>query len=165
MTNARILMLSAIAAIALSGQPVLAHDFDDFDHGGNCRHEHAAMAGHYLGPEISARLAHRLGLSPEQRQALEAIGDKHRPELRQLRDTLGDNGRALRKAQADDPKLAELAGAQGKAIADMIVLHKQIRAEVDKVLTDQQREKLDMMRQHAWRHQREGRGGWHDRRG
>jgi Spy/CpxP family protein refolding chaperone len=132
-------MLSAIAAVSLASQAAMAHGFDG---GENCQREHFARDGDNMGPRIPHRLAYRLGLSQEQRQALEAIAEKHRSDLRQLRDSISDNGRALRKAQADDPKLQELAAAQGKAIADMIVLHKQIRAEVDKVLTDQQRERL-----------------------
>lgn len=159
MSNARILMLSAAAALALASQPVLAHGFDP---GERCHHEHFAMAGDNMGPGIIGRVARRLGLSQEQRQALEAIADKHRPELRQLRDAIADNGRALKKARADDPKLQDLAAAQGKAIAGMIVLHKQMRAEVDTVLTPEQRNKLEMLRHHA-RHQNEGRGGWRDR--
>lgn len=159
MTNVRILMLSAIAAVSLANQPVMAHGFDG---GENGQREHFAMDGDNMGPRIPHRLAYRLGLSQEQRQALDDIADKHRSVLRQLRDSISDNGRALRKARADDPKLQELAAAEGKAIADMIVLHKQIRAEVDNVLTDQQREKLKMLRHHAWQ-QRSGHGQWHGR--
>lgn len=158
MSNARILMLSAIAAVSLASQPVLAHEFDRNE---RCQHEHSAMHSDGIGPGIVHRLADRLGVSKEQREALENIADKHRSDLRQLRDSIFDNGRALRKAQADDPKLPELAAAEGKAITDMIVLRKQIRAEVDSVLTDRQREKLKMLERHAW-HQHSDRGAWHD---
>lgn len=151
MSNARIFMLSTMAAIALAAQPVMAHGFDG---GENCRHGQFNMHGDDMGMRILNRLADRLDLSQVQRQALEAIADKHRSDLRQLRDSISDNGRALRKAQADDPRLPELALAQGKAISDMIVLRKQIRAEVDNVLTAEQREKLRMLWYGAWQQKR-----------
>ncbi len=159
MSNARILMLCAIAVISLASQPTLAHEFDG---GESCHHGHFSMRGDSMGLGVLHRLADRLGISKEQRAALEDIVDKHRPELRQLRESISDNGGALRRAQADDPKLPELAAAEGKSIADMIVLRKQIGAEVDSVLTDRQREKLRMLERHAW-HQRSDRSAWHDR--
>jgi Spy/CpxP family protein refolding chaperone len=159
MSNARILMLCAMAVVSLASQPAVAHEFDG---GEGCHREHSAMHGDGMGPGILHRLGDRLGVSKEQREALEGIAGKHRSDLRQLRGLIFDNGRALRKVQADDPKLPELAAAEGKAIADMIVLRKQIRAEVDSVLTDRQRDKLKMLERHAW-HQHSDRSAWHDR--
>lgn len=105
------------------------------------------------------RLARHLDLTGDQLTAVRAIEDKHRAQLRDLRDRMRANHkqlRALAKAQTPDAgQLKTVADAQGKAIADMIVLRGEMRVEVDKVLTDKQREKLRHMR---------GKGHWgHDK--
>ncbi len=45
-----------------------------------------------------------------------------------------------------------LSEAQGKTLADMIVLRKKMRADVDKVLTEDQRQKLHEMFEHGRQH-------------
>jgi Spy/CpxP family protein refolding chaperone len=138
MRTAKLLMAAALAAGVLTTVPVLAHSFEGR---GGCR-QHAMWNG---GME---RMAERLGLSHDQRQALDAIDDKYRPQLRSLREQMWDNGKALHAARAEDAKLRTLADAEGKALADMIVLRKQMRAEIDKVLTDEQRERLHRFMEH-----------------
>ena len=99
------------------------------------------------------RMANTLNLSKQQRDAMYAIADKARPQTRELRDRLVETHKQLRAlTQQGTPKESEvrkLADAQGKAIADMIVLHTKIRAEIRGVLTDAQRQQLDQ-----WREQR-----------
>jgi Spy/CpxP family protein refolding chaperone len=91
-------------------------------------------------------MARHLDLSKPQLKALRDIEDKYRSRLRDVDDRLADNRKALADLKAGDPKLRELADAGGKAMADMIVLRTQMKDEMDKVLTDAQREK---MRNHA----------------
>jgi periplasmic protein CpxP/Spy len=138
MRTTKFLIAAALAAGAVATLPVQAHDMGAH---GSC---HAPAMG-YGG---MGRMMHRLGLSPDQRQALDAIDDKYRPQLRGLMEQLADNGRALRKLPADDAGLRTLADTEGKAVADMIVLRKQMRAEIDKVLTDEQRERLHRLMEH-----------------
>jgi Spy/CpxP family protein refolding chaperone len=101
-----------------------------------------------------ARLADRLGLSDAQRQSMKAIGDKYRPELRGLRQQLADSREELAKADVTDARLHELAEAQCKASTRMIIARRNMRMEMDKVLTDEQRRKLESMSEHRW-HRRE----------
>jgi Spy/CpxP family protein refolding chaperone len=145
-TPKRLLAALAVTA-ALGGLVTHAYAFDG-PH--NCRQE----SMHRFGKD---RMMKRLGISAEQRQALDAIQDKYRPQIRTLHEQISDSRDALRGMPANDPKLGELAAQQGKAMADMIVLRKQMRAEVDKVLTDQQKAQLRDMRF------RRGDGPWHER--
>ena len=124
--------------------PVLAHSHGERGCG------HMSHMGVYGDPE--ARIVHmakRLDLSADQLASVRSIVDKARPQLRSLRDQMAANHKQLRKldkdATPDAGQLRSIADAQGKAIADMIVLRTDMRSEIDKVLTDKQREKLHHM--------------------
>ena len=129
MSARKLLVIAAAAAVA--ALPVHAQPF-----GGG----HGACGGH--GEHSVERMAKHLGLSKDQVQAARAIEDKYRPKLREVEDRMSDNHKALAELKAGDPKLRELADAGGKAMADMIVLRTQMKDEMDKVLTDAQREKM-----------------------
>jgi Spy/CpxP family protein refolding chaperone len=103
------------------------------------------------------RLADRLDLSKEQRNAMRAIVDKARPQMRDLRDRLVDNRKQLRalerEAKPDEARVTQLADAQGRAIAELIVLRTKIIGEMRGVLTDEQRSRLE-----RWHRPHEERG-------
>ena len=96
-----------------------------------------------------------LDLSKQQRDAMYGIVDKARPQTRALRDRLFETHKQLRAlTQQGTPKETEvrkLADAQGKAIADMIVLHTKVRTEILGVLTNAQRQQLEQWRDHRGR--------------
>lgn len=102
------------------------------------------------------RMAQWLDLSAEQRTSVRAIEDKYRTQLRSLRDRMTDSRKALREATAqsepDDTKVRMLADAQGKAMADMIVLRTRMLVEMQLVLTDAQRAKLRDLRERKLSH-------------
>jgi Spy/CpxP family protein refolding chaperone len=152
-------LAASIAAFGLLGQPMLSQAYDG-EHGGHgkhgarsCRH---ADGDALQGPE---RMAKRLHLSPEQRQSMRAVEEKYRPQMRDLRQNLTDNRQALAKLGAGDPKFQELADTQGKSIARMIVLRKQMRAEIDPILTEPQRQQLERMLEHRRHHGEHGEHG------
>lgn len=143
MKTQKTILAASVVALGLLGHPILSQAFDG-DHSQrlahHCRQSPDANETHGWG-----RLAKRLNLTKEQRQSMNAIDDKYRPQLRDLRQFLQDNRAALAKMDAADAKLPELAAAQGKTIADMIVARKNMRSEMDKVLTEEQRQKLGKM--------------------
>lgn len=110
-------------------------------HMGGCHHtyQHAREAQIY-------RMGKRLGLTKEQRTAVRAIVDQHRPQMRALRDAQAESRHQLMALSAtgnpDTVQVRALADTQGKAIADMIVLRVRMRSEINKVLTEEQRKKL-----------------------
>jgi Spy/CpxP family protein refolding chaperone len=118
-----------------------------------------AFKGHegYGDPDrMIEHMATSLNLSKEQRDAMYAIVDKSRPQTRELRDRLTENHQQLRALmQQGAPKESEvrkLADAQGKAIADMIVLRNKVRTEIHNVLTDAQRTQMQQWREEHGRH-------------
>lgn len=141
------LLTGSLFALGLLAQPVPSQAFDG---------EHSHRSSHACGRSAHAfetdgwsRLADRLRLTKEQRASLTATDGKYRPELRDLRQLLSDNRKALTRMDATDAKLHELAEAQGKTLADMIVLRKNMRADVDKILSDDQRRQLQEMFGHG----------------
>lgn len=96
------------------------------------------------------RMGKRLGLTPEQRMAVRAIVEQHRSQMRALQWMHEQNQSQLREISAAGGStvghVRALADRQGKTIADMIVLRIQMRDEIDRLLTMEQRSKLMRMR-------------------
>ncbi|MGA7181118.1 MAG: Spy/CpxP family protein refolding chaperone [Thiobacillaceae bacterium] len=139
----RTLVAGSFVALGLFSHPVLSQAFDG-DRSYRSGH-HCWRSNHAFGRHEWRRLADRLNLTQEQRQSLYAIKHKYRPEQRDLRQLLSDNRKALAKMDASDPKLQELAEAQGTTVTDMIILRKKMRAEMEAVLTEDQRKTLHEM--------------------
>ena len=153
-TNKFILAASMIA-LGLLGQPGLSQASDgDYSRWSGHHHSDSADADETHG---WSHLADRLNLSEEQRQSMKAINEKYRPELHDLRQQLMDNRAALAKMDATDVRLHEQAEAQCKISTRMIIARKNMRSEMDKVLTDEQRQKLKMMFEYMG-----NRRSWHD---
>jgi Spy/CpxP family protein refolding chaperone len=88
----------------------------------------------------------------QQVPAVQSVLQKYSPELRDLRQLACENRQAFKAMSASDPKLQELAAAQGKTIADTMVVRKRVRAELDSLLTETQREKFHKMGNRRSRH-------------
>jgi Spy/CpxP family protein refolding chaperone len=97
------------------------------------------------------RMAEWLDLSTDQRTSVRAIEDKYRPQLRSLRGRMTETRKALIAAttqpRPNDAQVRMLADAQGKAMADMIVLRTRMFGEMRLLLTDAQRTKLRNFRE------------------
>ena len=152
MDTRKTFLAASAVALGLFAVPVLSQAFEGDQSerwGHRCRQSADANEMHGW-----ARMADRLNLSEEQRQTINAIDDKYRPELRTLRQALVDNRAALAKADLSDARVRELADAQGKTIADMIVARKHMRSEMVKVLTEEQRQQLGKLFERRWHHKR-----------
>lgn len=145
---------AVLIAIALTGS--VAAGIAVANPGGDaqsCGRGHHAMGygRHHSDHESRIeRMADVLGLTQEQRDAVRAIIDKSRPQKRALRDTLSEHRRQLRaltqQGIPSEGEVRQIADAQGRAIADMIVLRTRIQSDINAVLTQEQREKMQEMR-------------------
>lgn len=155
MHTVKTILAASAVALGLFSHPIVSQAFDGDR---SYRSEHGCWrSSHRFEQQGWGRLADRLNLTQEQRASIKAIYDKYRPELRELRQLQSDNRKALAKMDATDTRLQELAEAQGKTIADTIVLRKKMRDEMGAILTEDQRQKLHEMFGHR-RHQHR----WHD---
>lgn len=147
-TTTTVIISAVLAGSLAAAVPAFARSMGPH---GDCAHEGPGMSGMHGDPE--ARIEHmvkELNLSTTQRDAVRAITDKHRAEMRALRDRMTDNHKQLRTLTAqgdvDATKVRALADAQGKDMADMIVLRTRMQAEIGKVLTPAQREQMQKQR-------------------
>jgi len=121
------------------------------------------------------RLAQQLNLTDEQQQKIRAIHEQDRDDFRKIGQQMRDNRKALYRLDTSDAgyeaRVKKLARGQGELVERMIVLHSRERAEVRALLTPEQREtaqKLKQQRRDRMKDRmRDGKGdrGWHERQG
>lgn len=147
-TTTTVIISAVLAASMAAAVPAFARGMGP---GGDCPHGGPAMSGMHGDPDAHVEhMVRELNLDTKQRDAVRAISDKHRAEMRTLHDRMGENHKQLRaltaQGDADEAKVRALADAQGKDMADMIVLRTRIQAEIAKVLTPAQREQMQKQR-------------------
>ncbi len=113
------------------------------------------------------RMHKELGLTDQQVTKLRAIRDKYRPQKEKLRDEMRANRDKMRAlmdtGNASESSVRKLADAEGRLMSNMIVLHSDMKQEMDKVLTKEQLQKRNELRE-KWREERKERRGERDYR-
>ncbi|SMC20611.1 protein refolding chaperone Spy/CpxP family [Andreprevotia lacus DSM 23236] len=98
------------------------------------------------GPMLPLR---ELNLTDAQKQQLEQFREAQKPGMEAARKALHDAHDALRtftdSGNTDQTKLRALADAEGKAVADMAVLHAGFKQKLLSVLTPDQQQKLQQL--------------------
>lgn len=129
------------------------------DEDGEChRGGHSMKMGRHMDGEehFLDHMTRRLDLTKEQQASIQEILKKSDTGMRETRDKLRANHEALRKladdGQADAKQVQKLAQEQGRLIAEQIVQRTQVHGEIQKLLTDAQREQLKEMRERHGRH-------------
>ena len=145
---AALLGVSALGTYAVAEQGA-AGPCHGAKHEWSRHHGHHGFAGHGMH-----RLLRKLDLSTQQRDQVRDILKKSRPQFRSLGMQMRDNQRRLMDVNPDDPNyasiVAQVSQANGQAVTQMIQLRSQMRADVYKVLTPEQKQKLQTMKK-KWR--------------
>lgn len=152
------LLITTTAAALLGASALGSYALADQGQSGPChgaRHEWSSRHGHRgFEKHGMQRLMHKLDLSAEQRTQVRDIMKKSRPQMQALRTQMRDNQRRLMDVNPDDPNyaniVAQVSQANGQAMTQMIQLRSQLRADMYKVLTPEQKQKLQEI-QHKWR--------------
>ena len=96
------------------------------------------------------RMADRLALNDEQRVQIAAVVDESRQQMVSLRDQMMANREQLRELSQqrpfDETAVRDAADTQGDLKANMIVLRVQRRAQINAILTDEQRAQWEWKR-------------------
>jgi len=135
-----------ISSLALGGVAVANASADDD------RYERRGYSGKYcdkgnrgFGSRFE-RMTERLNLSEEQTKQVRTIRDNYRPQISTLADKMRDNRQQLRELMHGDTinqdKVKELAQVMGDLKTDKIILRAEMKAEIHKVLTKEQREEM-----------------------
>lgn len=108
------------------------------------------MRGKFADPErLVEHMTRRLELDDDQQQALENVVDAAAPEMNALRESARANRDAIRELDVNDPdydaKLSNLARENGELASTATLLHGRLRAEINALLTPEQRETLANM--------------------
>jgi Spy/CpxP family protein refolding chaperone len=121
------------------------------------------------GQKLRMLVAH-LELSEDQREQVRAMAEEHRESTRALRERIRDSRRALREAidsnESDEDAIRGAAAVLAAAEADMAVARASHRKGFEALLTPEQLEELERIKEERGR----GRGGphgtgdcpWHD---
>lgn len=118
------------------------------DHGWYGRHVPSyGPPGHVRGGMMGglSYLADELDLSKEQREKIRDIVKKSRTQMRDLGESLGDNRDNMNEIFNEKGHGAEfdkLAHRQGELIGEMIILRAKTRAQIEGVLTAEQKERF-----------------------
>jgi Spy/CpxP family protein refolding chaperone len=158
------ILVGTLATVAVAGT---ANAFPGGG-GGGCRHGHGAHHGMGMGGGFAGgpegrimRMADKLNLNKEQREKVWKIVDSQRSAAREKMYSMMESRKALREASRgkdfDAKKIRSLADAQGKTIADLMVMKAETMHQIRGVLTPEQQAQLDKMREHR-RHR------WSDKR-
>lgn len=156
-----------VSSLALGGFTVANADSDRFERGD--RFERFGYSGKVCdkkGKRFGYRndyMFERLDLSKEQVKKVRSIRDNYRPKMETLSDKARDNRKKLREAMHSDSinqnQVKKLAKVMGDLKEDKIILRAEIRTEIHKVLTKEQREEINNMKEdRGFGHRRNHRG-------
>jgi protein CpxP len=145
------MLVAAIPVLILSG-PVSAFKGGHCLERGGLHQRLTGMGGMPFGGRMGGmlRMMDALDLTKEQREKIWNIMDEKRTQLRTYMISMHEGRKQVHEAAAegdyDAAQVRKLADAQGKAMADLIVLRTSTRVEVQSVLTPEQQAKFKELR-------------------
>jgi Spy/CpxP family protein refolding chaperone len=98
---------------------------------------------------MMGRIAERLDLDEAQRESVDNIMNAAKPEIKALRERTKANHEALKALGPGDPEVQNIAIANGELATEATLLFARVRAEIDAVLTDEQRAELAELKDRA----------------
>ena len=162
-----------LGSLALGGFTVANADYDGYKrYDGDDRYEHSEDHDRYErgehkgkycnkhGKKSSGRMEYmikHLDLSEQQAKQVRSIRENYQPKMQALREKMKENRKELREAMHADTieqgKIKKLAQTMGELKTNKIMLRSEMRAEIHKVLTKEQREKMKSMKgKHGYKH-------------
>ncbi|ARO87895.1 hypothetical protein EBAPG3_009005 [Nitrosospira lacus] len=118
-----------------------------------CHHGAHSRMGQGMdgGERFLNRMTDRLKLTPEQRSSVEAVLQKSKSQMANLKEKMQTNRKALRELKqngsGDSSEVQVLAQERGNLVTESIIQRNKIRNEIQLVLTDTQREQMKQMRE------------------
>lgn len=146
-----LMTLGAAALVATTTVAVAGGKYCDEERGGHYKKEHHGEYG-MKGERKLDRMADYLELSDEQRTEINAIFADRADKMKAHRETMGDFYQQMRELSPSDPdyvaSVKKLADSQAAFMADRMVERAEVKAQIAAVLTPEQQEKFDQMRNH-----------------
>lgn len=153
----RNVIIASLLAVAMLGGTAIgtasAFPGHHCDHGA-FRHNAMGMHAGAMGESgyHMMRLMEKLNLTKSQRDRIWKIVDTRRDQAREKMFALMSNRKALRTATTsnhyDAQKIRQLADAQGRLMADLMVIRAEAKHSIRSVLTPEQRSQFDHLGHH-----------------
>ena len=121
------------------------------------REARADQAGRWFGRRAAAALDLTDEQRDQMRQAMREIGDNRRDSRRQIADARRSFRQAARDSERTAEEIQALGEALGKAQADAVVRGRADRERIAGILTEEQRQQLEQMRERRGQRSRSGR--------
>lgn len=141
--NARVTAVVAVTALLAAGTAWT----QEAQPGDDERQLRRGMHSHAQHERMLEHMSRRLDLDDNQRQRIENIFTAAKPEMEVLRERAAANRRAFAELDASDPghdaALANLAREKGEITSESALLHGRVQAQIDEVLTAEQRQQLE----------------------
>jgi protein CpxP len=119
-------------------------------------HRRAKQWGPGMPGHIMAHLARKLNLTDAQKTQVKGIWTAEKPTvvpmLKQLADTHKQLAALSTQGEFNEAQVRPLANQQAQTMANLIVERQKMMSEVEKILTPEQRTKLNEMRQKRMQH-------------
>ncbi|MCU7871716.1 MAG: Spy/CpxP family protein refolding chaperone [Candidatus Thiodiazotropha sp. (ex Lucinoma borealis)] len=143
-------LVITLPTLVLMGQTFASQRDNCLGHGGFRNHP-ASMTGMPFGRRMKHmfRMMESLELSQAQRERVWSIQDDKHLQMRTHMASLFEGRKQLQETAIngyDETTVRKLADAQGKTMADLIVLRTQTRSRVRSVLTPEQQAKFSELR-------------------
>ena len=140
-----------LGSIALGGMTVASADSGYSERGEhNQKYCNKGKKGKGFAARIE-RMTKNLGLSEEQVKKMHEVEAKFHPQMQSLREKMRATRTELREVMhadnIDQNAVKKLAKQQGDLKAEKIVLRSQMRVEINKLLTTEQRTKMKELRE------------------
>lgn len=131
-----LIALAAIAALAITPVTLMAQRGQGYGHG-----------PHHGRGQMIERIFERLDLTDEQQEAVHDTMLQHREQMRPLHEQRMEKQRALGKAihaeYFDENAVRQAAAGVAAVDADLAVMKAQMFQEINKILTPEQRERMN----------------------
>jgi len=142
-----------VSSLALGGFTLANADDDRYEgYEKNDRYEHGGYKGKYCDKHSKKsgyrmeKMIKKLGLSDEQATKVRSIRENFQPKMKALHEKMKENRKQLREEMhaenIDMNKVKKLAQTMGELKANKIILRSEMRNNIHKVLTKEQREEL-----------------------
>lgn len=151
-----------VSSLALGGFTLANADDDSNERGDRYeKNDHYKRDGHKgkhcdkQGKKSQYRMEKmikHLGLNDEQAKKVRSIRESFQPKMEALRSTMKENRKQLREEMhadnIDQSKVKKIAKTMGDLKANKIILRAEMRNEVHKVLTKEQRAEMKKQKEH-----------------
>ena len=144
----RTIILAVLLAVMFAGFAV-CEDQEGSEGRGRMRGRRRGSKGGHNKINMILRLGEKLELTEEQIAKLEKLRDDYQPDLETSRAKIKEAHEALREAveAGDEEGVKAAAKAIGDAIGEQALLRISLKNEVDLVLTPEQKEKLEAIKE------------------